>query len=104
MIFLGNLTKITDTKCKIGFIHYMPFDSVNGLNKTAEQLEQEGVLVDSIPELQQVEGKSSVMYWNPVDNVIFYEYENIPKTQEDLLRDRITSLEIAMANLVGGAN
>lgn len=87
MIYLGNLIKITDTKYSIGFIHYMPFDAINGLGKTQEQLEQEGILIESVPQSQVIEGKTSIMYVNPVDKLIFYEYEDIPKSKEDLQQE-----------------
>lgn len=93
MIFLGQLSKITDVKYSIGFIHYMPFDSVNGLGKTQAQLEQEGILIDSIPEPQILEGKSPIMYVNPMRKEIFYEYIDIPKTKEELQAEEIENLK-----------
>lgn len=92
MIFLGQLNKITEEKYSIGFIHYMPFDNANGLNKTIEELKQEGILVDSIPEPQQIEGKQAVMYWNPIDKNVFYEYKDIPKSKEENLEEKIKTL------------
>lgn len=82
MIFLGNLIKITDTKYSIGLIHYVPFDPQNGLGKTEEKLEQEGILIENIPKSQQIESKQAVMYWNAVDKAVFYEYEDIAKSKE----------------------
>ncbi|AKA69826.1 hypothetical protein [Clostridium scatologenes] len=90
MIFLGNLTKISDTKYSVGYTHYKPLDEINGLKKSKEQLEQEGILVDSILEPQQIEGKQAVMYWNPVDKVIFYEYEDIQKSKEVTEKETFT--------------
>lgn len=102
MIFLGSLVKITTTKYSIGLVHHVPFDEVNGLHKTKEQLEKEGILVDSIPEPQQIEGKSPIMYINPSTKEVFYEYIDIPKTKEELQEERITMLEQAINDLILG--
>ncbi|WP_048341133.1 hypothetical protein [Clostridium haemolyticum] len=93
MIFLGNLNKITDEKYSIGFIHYIPFDKENGLNKSKEQLEQEGVLIESIPKSKQIECKQPIMYWNPIKKEIFYEYKYIPKTKEELQEIELENLK-----------
>ena len=93
MVFLGQLTKVTDTKCLIGFKHYQPFHEKHGLGKTQEELEQEGILVESIPEPQQIKGKSAVLYCNPATKELWHEYEDIPKTKEQLQAEEITNLK-----------
>lgn len=92
MIFLGNLNKIESDKYAIGYTHYMPFDSVNGLGKTKEELEQEGILIENIPEPEQIEGKYTIMYWNPIEQKVFYEYKDIPKSKEKNLEEKIKTL------------
>lgn len=87
MIFLGNLEKVTETKYRVGLTHHMPFHPKHGFGKTAEELEQEGILVDSIPEEQKVEGKSAIRYVNPSTKEIYYEYEDILPTSEDLQQE-----------------
>lgn len=84
MIFLGELKRIEENKIKAKFIHYMPFDNIYGLHKTKEELELEGVLIENIPEPKYIENKQAIMYWNPVDKQIFYEYEDVPKSDEGL--------------------
>ncbi|HID0825357.1 TPA: hypothetical protein ACXDAP_003558 [Clostridium botulinum] len=84
MIFLGELKRIEENKIKAKFIHYMPFDNIYGLHKTKEELELEGVLIENIPEPKHIENKQAIMYWNPVDKQIFYEYEDVPKSDEGL--------------------
>ncbi|EKX80555.1 hypothetical protein CFSAN001628_005554 [Clostridium botulinum CFSAN001628] len=78
----------------------MPFDSVYGLHKTKEELEQEGILIENIPEPKYIENKQAIMYWNPADKQIFYEYEDIPnyeentpKSKEEIQEERIEKLE-----------
>lgn len=60
------------------------------MNKTKEQLEQEGILIEGISEPQQIEGKQSIMYYNPVENIIFYEYEDILKPKENIEKETFT--------------
>lgn len=49
---------------KVMLIHHMPFDKKNGLGKTVAELEQEGVLVDEIPEKPDVnEGEVALPYY-----------------------------------------
>lgn len=94
MIFIKGLTKISDTKYSIGYIHYMPFNNKNGLSKTEEQLLQEGKLVDLPVKLVDVTGKDQVLYYNPADNICFWEYIDIATqpTQEQSLQEQISSL------------
>lgn len=91
MIFLK-----CDETSKVNYIHYMPFDGKHGLGKTQEQLEQEGVLVDSIPEPQIIEGKNPIMYYSK-EKGIFYEYEDIPKSKEELQSEEIKNLKQQLA-------
>lgn len=90
MIFIGNLEKITDTKEKIGFIHYDPFNEKYGLHKTKEELQKQGVFVDNIPKEEQ-EGKTAELFYNPVTNECFYEYSDAPKGIPSL-EEQINSL------------
>ncbi|MHB9937899.1 hypothetical protein CF098_07700 [Clostridium sporogenes] len=92
MIYLGNLKKIEQNKYMIGHIHYMPFDEINGLRKTKEELEQEGVLIENIPEPKYIESTQAIMYWNPVDKQVFYEYEDVPKSEEDIEKETLKTL------------
>jgi len=39
----------------VSFIHNMPFHEKYGLNKTIEELEQEGILVENVPQEPDVE-------------------------------------------------
>lgn len=102
MIFLGKLTKINTYKMEIGFIHYQPFDSENGLGKTQEQLNQEGILIDEMP--QPIDnGKIPLMYYNPMTKTIFYEYIDKPKTQEDIYKElQAQNAQILLALVNGG--
>jgi hypothetical protein len=84
----------------------MPFDEVNGLGKTQVQLEQEGILVDSVPEPDQVQmqSKNSVMYINPSTKEIWYEYIDIPKTNEQILIEKVDSLQSSLIEAQNAIN
>lgn len=105
MVFLGNLQRVTDTKYRVAFTHSMPFDVVEGMGKTQEELAQIGILVDEIFSPEQIIGKSSAMFVNPVTKEITYEYEDIPLTTEQQiaqLQQQVNDLTLAVVNIVGG--
>lgn len=88
-----------DETGKVNYTHYMPFHEKHGLGKTKEELEQEGILVDSIPKPEQIEGKAPILYCNPETKELWYEYEDIPKTEEELQQEKIQALEQSIAEL-----
>lgn len=92
MIFLKH-----DKTGKLNYTHYMPFHEKYGLGKTAEELEQEGVLVESIPQPIEQEGKIAILYCNPETKELWYEYEDIPKTPEEMQAEKIAQLEQQLA-------
>lgn len=98
-IFLGNLIKISDTKWKVGLQHNMPFDNKNGMKDnsgnlmTEEQLNQMGILVDSIPEPVIPTGKQvNGMFIDPTTKNITYEYTDIQKTDSEKIVELQKSL------------
>lgn len=93
MIYLSDLQQITESKYEVGYIHYMPFDKEHGLDMTREELEQEGILVDSVPEPEHIDGKSAVLYCNPETKELWFEYADIPKTPEQIQAEKIDLLE-----------
>lgn len=62
---------------RVVLIHNMPFDSINGLHKTEEELLQEGILLDSIPEAEQIDGKIALPFYN-AEKGFYYVYEDEP--------------------------
>jgi len=85
----------TNSDGKIVFVHYKPFDEKVGLNKTQEELEAEGILVDSIPEENEIEGKIATLYYS-VDNGLYWKYEDEPKIETE---EEIKSLKQSIADL-----
>ncbi|NFH34580.1 hypothetical protein FDC49_20495 [Clostridium sporogenes] len=102
MIFLSNVKKITDTKYLIFSIHFKPFDEVDGLDQTKEELEKKGFLIenDLYIEQESIEGKRPVRCWNPKENKMYYEYEDIPNNKDDLLQERLSAVEKSNAEMM----
>ncbi|UJA30853.1 hypothetical protein [Clostridium sporogenes] len=76
--------------------HYKP----ELLNSTKGELEKTGVFVNSIPEPQQIEMKSPVLYCNPDTKELFYKYVDIQKPTEQILQERIETLEKSNAEMM----
>lgn len=93
-IYLEYVTE-TENRAIVNFIHYYPFDEVDGLGKTAEELGQTGILVESVPQETIQPGKLSVLYVNPQTKELWYEYIDVPLSAEE----RIAQLEKENAEL-----
>ncbi|WP_010292184.1 hypothetical protein [Clostridium senegalense] len=69
----------------IGFTHYCPFHEEDGLNKTEEELLQEGVLInkEDVPEPENREGYRAELLYDKRNNNLVYKYFEI--NEKDLL-------------------
>lgn len=76
-------------------IHHQPFDPVYGLGKTEEELRNEGVLVDSIPEPERLEGKTPVLKYSGTD--LYYEYVDMPVDEITVLKSELENQKQALA-------
>lgn len=94
-----------DTLNNIEFVHNLPFDDNLGLKKSKEELLKEGILVDSIPEPEQIEGKVPILKYNGTS--LYYEYQDAPIDEMTALKKQVAEQEQAImeltALLVGGA-
>lgn len=77
MIFLSNIEYINPTHAKVNYIHSMPLDPVYGLGKSEAALMNEGILIESLPVKDLVEGKTPILYVHPHTKKPFYEYEDV---------------------------
>lgn len=68
----------TSLRARVTFIHSMPFDPVNGLHKSEEELLKTGLLVDQITEATPQPGKTAQTYINPTTKEMWVEYTEIP--------------------------
>lgn len=82
----------TNSDNMVTFLHRKPFDPVNGLNTTKEELLKTGFLVDSIPEPNTTTGNRAVLYYNPELKKAYYKYSaaQLP------IKERLELLESAM--------
>lgn len=58
----------------VGMLFRYPFDPINGMGKTEEELLQTGKLVENVPEISYVEGKSQFYKYDPDTNSVYIEY------------------------------
>lgn len=101
LILLFNY-KITETKALVQGMHYDSFHPVDGFGKTQEELEAEGhifVEESDIP-IPEDNGKIANLYINPQTKEMWYEYQDMPKSEIDILRDENRDLKIALAESV----
>lgn len=82
----------TSSGNRVNFIHYKPFDEINGLKKTETELRQEGFLVESLPTVEEVDGKNIVYFYTETGG-FSHEYADIPKTPEQIQAEKLDQLE-----------
>lgn len=95
----------TDSDNMIVFIHRQPFDPINGLNESKEDLEKYGFFIDSMPDPMPIFGKSAVPYFNPETKKVYYKY--VPSQLSsyerlDMLEEALN--EILLNHINGGGD
>lgn len=81
---------------RITFVHKMPFDPVNGLGQTRDELLKTGLFISHYPEPAMKLGKRAVPYFDYEKKEVSYQYENIPLTDTQ----RLDMMESAMNDLI----
>jgi hypothetical protein len=84
-------------KARVVYTHYMPFHEVHGLHKTVEELEQEGFLIEAIPEPETRENTLAILYIDPETKYLWFEYT--PYTPQLTPDEKIEKLEKEKAEL-----
>lgn len=87
----------------VTFIHRRPFDPVNGLGETRENLMKTGFFVSDFPEPVTTIGKKAIAYYDHERKKVYYEYQPTPQSE----RSRISMLEDALNDalmLLGKSN
>ena len=86
---------------EINYIHQMPFDAFYGLGKSKEELEQEGLLFESLPESESISGKKPVLALDTTTNELFYKYEDVvvEKTEIQELQEEISLMKKTNSDL-----
>lgn len=80
----------------VTFVHKMPFDPVNGLGKTRDELMKTGFFVSHFPEPAMKIGKRAIPYYDYEKKEVTYEYVNLPLSE----KERLDMMEDAMNELL----
>lgn len=67
----------------ITYTHSCPFDPVNGMGKSRNELLKEGFLISDFPEPKLVEGKRAIPYYDVFTKQVTYKYVLIPDSNDD---------------------
>lgn len=87
-----------DTNGKKAYQHNNPFHKRDGLDKTVEQLEQDGILVEQLPrKLEEIKGKTQGLYY--INGQLQWQYEDIQPTPEEIENQKIAELETALLEM-----
>lgn len=87
--------KTSGSSSNVSYVHYLPFDEIDGLNKTEEELLNEGYLVDDIPDPDVVIGATPYMHYTP-EKGVWYEY--VPTPTEPTINTGETDLLLQLAS------
>lgn len=82
---------VQDGKAKVVLVYYN--------TPPLEMLEDNKHIVGEIPTKEQIIGKEPVLFCNPSTEEVWYEYEDIPKTEEELQKHKIQELENALLEI-----
>ena len=93
---MGNIYIEIDENFRVTKVHRMPFDPVNGMGYTREELERKGFFIESIPEPVNQTGRRSILMYNPDIKGVYYDYVNIPMSD----KERIDYLENALDAII----
>lgn len=113
MIFLGNLKHIQDSKYETSLEAYDVEERAKKRNLTVEEFakqvleNKEGVVLEIVPEPQKSEGKAAIRCVDLDTQEVYYEYVDIPKTEEseiDILKKQVAELSFLVMQLQGGTN
>lgn len=73
-----------DSQNSVTFVHNKPFDKVDGLGKTTEELVETGLLLNTPqPILETDNGMDSILKYNPYNNSLYYEYLERNENHQD---------------------
>jgi|GEM_PF-2266029 len=111
MIFLGSLKHIEGNKCEAPLLACDVFERAKRRNLTVEEFakqvleEKTGIVLETVPDPQDIKGKTAVRCVDLDTQQVYYEYEEIPKSEEDeidILKKQVADLYFMQ--LQGGTN
>lgn len=90
----------------VGSVHRYPFDPVDGMGKTEEELLKTGKLVEDVPEFTYVKGKSPYHKYDPDTNSVYVAYVDAPAhaltIEEEISLLKQQNAQMLMALVMGG--
>lgn len=95
MIYLSDLALIQGSIYRVDGVHNMPFDETYGLGKTEEELNQTGLLVESLP-VREDNGKNATLFVNKSTKEMYYEYADFPPTEDEKFEQVNSALSAAL--------
>ena len=99
---MGNIYIEVDENFRVTKVHRMPFDPVNGMGYTREELERKGFFVEEIPEPSNQVGRRSVLMYNPDIKAVYYENINIPMSDKERIEQLENALNFIARHMVYG--
>lgn len=71
-------------------------------NTLTEQEKAKGIALEQLPITEEVEGKEAVLKCRKSTNEVWHEYRDIkPNTELEELKQQVTDINIALAELMG---
>lgn len=89
MIYLGNLEINDENIARVGLINYELFTKSSEQEK--KEYEKRGVFVESLPE-RKFDDKKATLYIDLTSKEIWFEYEDIPPSQEEIFNMQINNI------------
>lgn len=81
---------------QITFVHKMPFDPINGLGQTREELLKTGFFISNYPEPAMKIGKRAIPYYDYEKKEVSYQYVNLPLSDTE----RISLMEGLLNDII----
>ena len=94
LCLLGVIQESADRVRVAGAVHYKP-------EKLSAKQRDAGVMLDGltekdVPKPEMIKGKNPVLYANPKTGKLWFEYEDRPLTQEELMVELIEKLDLLL--------
>lgn len=97
--------KVDNKTHVVTFVHKRPFDPINGMGLSREELSKTGFFVNEYPEPAPRVGKRAVPYYDHEQKKIYYEYIPTPfttKARIDMIEQATNDMLLMFATMAGG--
>ena len=97
--------KVDSNTHVVTFVHKRPFDPVNGMGISREELSKTGFFVNEFPEPAARVGKRAVAYYDHEQKKIYYEYIPTPfttKARIDMIEQATNDMLMLLADVLSG--